>query len=297
MTANEPDDYYPWRWRVADAVEDLFLLHRGRLLAILGIGAVAILAIVLLSSDAEDDVVSTSATTENPATTATPGLEETTVAPDQAEQEAASTTTATSSTTTTTSSTTTTTTAAPTSLRAATSAEQLAATEAGAIINLSTTQVTLSGGLPDDDTADQTLALAEGIFPNLTVVDSQVVDESFAAPERVTLRLAAADLFGYNSDDLNPTYLPIIDQIAAALVADDSWQVEVSGHTDDTGPAAGNQRLSEGRAASAAARLQAQGVPSDRITSIGRGESEPIASNGTEAGRLANRRVEFTLSQ
>ena len=151
------------------------------------------------------------------------------------------------------------------------------------------------GGVPNEDAADSTLALAAETFPDLTLTDDQFVDAEFEDGP-VTFRIDAPDLFAYNSDDLDPIYLPVIDQLAATIIAQ-GWSVEVGGHTDSAGPDAGNQALSEGRAASAAARLRAQGVAPESITTVGFGETQPIADNATEAGRLANRRVEFVINQ
>ena len=91
-------------------------------------------------------------------------------------------------------------------------------------------------------------------------------------------------------DQLKP-----VDRVAAFLIAQPERSVEVGGHTDDSGPAAGNQRLSERRAQSAATYLVSQGVATDRVTAVGYGEDRPIESNATEAGQLANRRVEFVV--
>ncbi|MGI9608000.1 MAG: OmpA family protein, partial [Acidimicrobiales bacterium] len=114
---------------------------------------------------------------------------------------------------------------------------------------------------------------------------------------QILFRLSQPDLFEYNRDTLNAAYTPLVDQLGATLVATPEWNVEVSGHTDDTGPAPGNQRLSERRAPTAASRLIEAGVDPARITVVGRGEDQPIASNDTEDGRLANRRVEFAFSR
>ncbi|MEM8823915.1 MAG: OmpA family protein [Pseudomonadota bacterium] len=72
--------------------------------------------------------------------------------------------------------------------------------------------------------------------------------------------------------------------------------VQVIGHTDNTGTAEFNQRLSEQRAASVANILFQQGVPGNRIITIGRGESQPIATNNSPDGRQANRRVEVIIT-
>lgn len=68
--------------------------------------------------------------------------------------------------------------------------------------------------------------------------------------------------------------------------------LEVSGHTDNTGKKALNQKLSENRAASVKAWLVKHGVAADRISTVGYADTKPIADNKTKAGRAANRRVE-----
>jgi outer membrane protein OmpA-like peptidoglycan-associated protein len=69
----------------------------------------------------------------------------------------------------------------------------------------------------------------------------------------------------------------------------------VLGHTDSTGSDAYNQALSERRAESVANFLANSGVQRARLATKGYGESQPIASNSTEAGRAANRRVEIKI--
>lgn len=72
-------------------------------------------------------------------------------------------------------------------------------------------------------------------------------------------------------------------------------RVEVVGHTDNTGAAAYNQDLSQRRAQSVAGILTAAGVAPGRVVAVGRGESQPVASNASEAGRAQNRRVEILI--
>ena len=319
------DDYYPLRWKVADFFEDLFVLHRAAVvgvLALLGAGFILLGFLVLNgSSNPTDTAAEVAGTEEVVDDTTTSSQSPTTIEDndgdadadtDAAEEAARATTepsttapttsssTTTTSTTTTTSSstttTTTTTTAAPESSRSPASEAELAATSSGRIGVISPSQIVLTGGLPTDAAANEVVAFAEEFFPDFAIVDEQIVDESFTDFGSIRLRLSGADLFAYRSDNLNDIHLPAVDQLAASLVANEEWVVEVSGHTDDTGPADGNQRLSNNRAASAAARLVSQGVAQARVTSIGLGEDAPIADNGTDSGRLENRRVEFTLS-
>jgi len=83
--------------------------------------------------------------------------------------------------------------------------------------------------------------------------------------------------------------------LVSYLTATPNVRVRIEGHTDSTGDAAMNQRLSEARAMSVRNVLVATGVDASRIETIGHGETRPIATNATVAGRQANRRVELTL--
>lgn len=67
------------------------------------------------------------------------------------------------------------------------------------------------------------------------------------------------------------------------------------GHADWIGTDAYNQKLSERRANTVKTYLVSQGIPSGRVRSEGRGESQPVASNATAEGRARNRRVEVTI--
>lgn len=81
----------------------------------------------------------------------------------------------------------------------------------------------------------------------------------------------------------------------AALLIEKNFSLKLAGHTDDSGSDALNLRLSKDRAESIKAYLVSQGANASRIESVGYGESQPIASNKTAAGRQENRRVEFTI--
>ena len=288
-------DYYPLRWKVADAVEDLFVLHRGKAAAgVLLLLAGLIFGFIVFTGGGDDGDAELATTDDTTSVAPTSTDASTTVAPTTTES--TTTTVAPTTTESTTTTTTTTTTIVEVSARAPESDAERDATSPGAIIEMGPSTVRLVGGFATDREADETLTLANAVFPGIDVVDDQLVDTSYEAVEGITFRLSAADLFGYNSDNINSTYLPVIDQLAAAMVAADTWQVQVTGHTDDTGPSDGNQRLSEGRAQAAANRLINQGVATDRITVLGLGEDQPIETNSTEAGRLANRRVEFVVT-
>ena len=83
--------------------------------------------------------------------------------------------------------------------------------------------------------------------------------------------------------------------VAQSLIRYPNSQIQIVDHTDSTGAAAYNIDLSQRRANSVAAVLRNNGVPAGRISSVGRGEDVPVASNDTAAGRAKNRRVEIRV--
>jgi outer membrane protein OmpA-like peptidoglycan-associated protein len=103
-------------------------------------------------------------------------------------------------------------------------------------------------------------------------------------------------LFAVDSATLRPDLRDDLMVLAGSLNRYPDTRVEVIGHTDNTGEASYNQRLSEERADSVAYVLIAGGVARQRVISYGRGEDDPIASNLNEAGRAQNRRVEFVIT-
>lgn len=110
---------------------------------------------------------------------------------------------------------------------------------------------------------------------------------------RVSLSSEAS--FDFDKATLRPEFKPTLDKIAVVLRDDASVTIRVVGHTDSIGSESYNQMLSERRAKATADYLEAQGVDYRQMTTEGRGELEPRASNDTEAGRAQNRRVEIYL--
>lgn len=101
--------------------------------------------------------------------------------------------------------------------------------------------------------------------------------------------------YAVDSDQLSQSFNPIIAQIADILNQETSTIVQVVGHADSTGAASYNMDLSERRARNFGYALVNNGVAQNRIYTLGKGESEPVASNDTEAGRKQNRRVEVFI--
>jgi outer membrane protein OmpA-like peptidoglycan-associated protein len=108
---------------------------------------------------------------------------------------------------------------------------------------------------------------------------------------RVTMTNQTA--FETDSADIKPGFHSTMDKLADVVLRYGKTTLTVVGHTDDVGTNAYNQRLSERRALSVARYLETKRVDSLRLATAGKGESQPVASNASEAGRQANRRVEI----
>jgi outer membrane protein OmpA-like peptidoglycan-associated protein len=113
--------------------------------------------------------------------------------------------------------------------------------------------------------------------------------------DNITLNLPSNITFALNSADLNAQFYTALDGVSMVLKEYDKTVIEVAGHTDSSGSDQYNQALSQRRAQSVAGYLASHGVKDQRLMTVGAGESRPVASNDTEQGRAANRRVELTI--
>jgi OOP family OmpA-OmpF porin len=101
--------------------------------------------------------------------------------------------------------------------------------------------------------------------------------------------------FDFDKSEIRPDAAVILDEAASQLNANSGKSVRVEGYTDSIGTDAYNQGLSERRANSVKDYLVGLGVAASRLSTMGFGESNPIASNDTQDGRALNRRVELNL--
>lgn len=111
----------------------------------------------------------------------------------------------------------------------------------------------------------------------------------------LTVNMPQDLLFAVDSAALRPDLQSDLGSVAQSLIRYPNSRIEVIGHTDNTGSAAYNYDLSQRRANAVAAVLNQNGVPYGRITTVGRGFDQPIASNATPQGRAQNRRVEIII--
>lgn len=113
--------------------------------------------------------------------------------------------------------------------------------------------------------------------------------------EGIIVKFDSGILFDFDSNVLKDAAKDNIKTLANSLNEYPGTDVKVIGHTDSRGTEAYNMSLSERRAAAVKAYAVTQGVPSARLVTVGKGFSEPIGDNTTEAGRAANRRVEIVI--
>lgn len=121
---------------------------------------------------------------------------------------------------------------------------------------------------------------------------SQVKEEA----RGMVITLSGQVLFVTGKSELLPAARDQLDQVAAALKDQGEMKpIVVEGYTDSVGSDSANQKLSKDRAEAVRAYLVSKGVPSEKITSVGKGEANPVASNDTPDGRANNRRVEIVV--
>ncbi|GAA3896493.1 OmpA family protein [Halomonas cibimaris] len=130
--------------------------------------------------------------------------------------------------------------------------------------------------------------LRQGLQGSRIEVDRRGDDIVLNMPSQVT--------FGFDSAQLTGQAQSALNEVASVLREYQDTRVNIAGHTDSTGDAGYNQKLSERRARSVGSYLTQNGVSAMRLNTAGYGENQPVADNDTDAGRAQNRRVEITLT-
>jgi outer membrane protein OmpA-like peptidoglycan-associated protein len=145
-------------------------------------------------------------------------------------------------------------------------------------------------------------ASAEGY---LTTIDSAKIDNEEVTPTIKNLTLAPIEIgatvrlkniyFDYDKTTLKAESFLELNKVVDLLKQNPSLEIEIEGHTDSQGSDQYNTDLSQGRAQSVVDYIASQSISKNRLTAKGFGESKPIDTNDTEAGKANNRRVEFTI--
>lgn len=124
-----------------------------------------------------------------------------------------------------------------------------------------------------------------------SVPNAEVIREG----EGIIVKFDSGILFDVNQYALKTAARTNIENLATSLKNNPETTILVVGHTDASGSDEYNRRLSERRAEAVKAYALSQGISSNRLTTEGRGESEPIADNTSETGKAQNRRVEIVI--
>lgn len=103
--------------------------------------------------------------------------------------------------------------------------------------------------------------------------------------------------FGYDSAVIERASYELLDDVVTLLKDNPEMSIDIVGHTSTEGSASHNKRLSTDRAAAVRTYLEEHGIDAARLSSQGKGEEEPIADEADEAGKEANRRVEFRVTK
>jgi len=147
-----------------------------------------------------------------------------------------------------------------------------------------------------DEAADAFPGAGSTLSTDVTVEAPPVAEEISTLQEEfdvLAVEIRENVTFATGSDVLNDTATETLDKVVVLMTTYTQPVVEISGHTDDVGNDASNLALSDLRAAAVRQYLVDAGIDGDRIQSIGRGETDPIASNETNEGQAENRRVEL----
>jgi OOP family OmpA-OmpF porin len=121
------------------------------------------------------------------------------------------------------------------------------------------------------------------------------VDADGCPPGGDTLAIVTNVNFDFDSARIRSDSADKLDRVVSILQDNPGVRVRVEGHTDSTGPEKYNMGLSYRRAESVKNYLQGKGISADRLSVVGYGETKPLVSNKTRAGRAVNRRVEFKV--
>ncbi|MBP1853055.1 OmpA family protein [Rhizobium halophytocola] len=114
--------------------------------------------------------------------------------------------------------------------------------------------------------------------------------------DRIILNMPSNVTFDTDQYAVMPQFYATLNSVAIVLNKFNKTLIDVNGHTDSTGSLQHNQELSQNRAQAVASYLFSQGVDSRRVSSMGFGPSQPVATNATAEGRAQNRRVEVQIS-
>ena len=127
------------------------------------------------------------------------------------------------------------------------------------------------------------------LTPTAALLPASALKQQLDGAGKVALQVN----FATDKTDILADSLPQIDQVVQLLLDDPELRLAVNGHTDNTGDAARNKRLSDGRAQAVLKAIVGKGIDATRLEAKGFGDTQPVAGNDTDAGKAQNRRVEL----
>lgn len=136
------------------------------------------------------------------------------------------------------------------------------------------------------------LSTGIGMLSPPAIIDAAACQAQFAS-----LLSGNSIRFATGNADIDALSYGLLDRLVRTLQSCPDAGVEIAGHTDAQGSDTANQALSEQRAGSVLAYVQAAGISAGRVSAVGYGEATPIADNDTEEGRARNRRIEFIVQR
>ncbi|MBZ9935417.1 OmpA family protein [Mesorhizobium sp. BR1-1-16] len=168
---------------------------------------------------------------------------------------------------------------------------------------LSDQQLTLAGAAVSEDARQAIEADLKAALPEGYALSSAVIVAVGGDPLSATECQQALDaelsgqqiVFDDDGASIQPQSFGLVDRLSAIVQRCPAARVEIGGHTDSAGGAKRNKAISEDEAGAVLERLVANGVRRERLTTVGYGESQPIASNATAEGRDRNSRIAFTV--
>ena len=153
--------------------------------------------------------------------------------------------------------------------------------------------ITLEGPLPNQEILDLFAERAANAVGDANVVNNMVVHPDAPPPANGNVRVESAVVFTTGGTEIPTQYAATINQTVALMELYPNVTLIIEGHSDADGTPEQNVRFSENRANAIVAWLAASGVSPDRMSIIGYGDARPVASNETDEGKAANRRVDL----
>ena len=153
----------------------------------------------------------------------------------------------------------------------------------------------LAGKVPSYADGNRRINAGKEILGEDNVFNLYQVDKSSSPSDDGVIIVAEPFVFPAESADLPESFFSLADLGVAIMSRFDQTQMTITGHTDSSGDAAANQKLSEERAEAFKTYLVDKGVDASRVTVVGKGSSDPAFPNDTAANRAKNRRIEVSL--